>query len=188
MRSLPNILTIGRIVAIPLFAAVFFIPGPAGAWVAFAVFVAAAVTDFVDGWLARRWQVTSAFGIMLDPIADKMLVAATLLLLCGFDRIDPIHQLAALIILMREIFISGLREFLAGRQATGLPVSALAKWKTAIQMVASAILILWPGLPMVSWMQTVGSIGLWLAAGLTVWTAWGYTTEGLRQIQASDQR
>lgn len=186
MRSLPNLLTIGRIAAIPVFAAVFFVPGPVGAWTAFGVFVTAAITDYVDGWLARRWQVTSALGKLLDPIADKMLVGATLLLLCGFDRIEPVHQLAAVIILMREIFISGLREYLAGLHATGLPVSGLAKWKTGVQMTATALLIVWPALPTLEWLPLVGTIGLWAAAVLTVVSAWDYTVEGLRQIRAAE--
>ena len=148
LNSLPNLLTILRIVCIPVLMALFYVQAPWAPWAACGVFVAAAITDYFDGWLARRLQQVSAFGRLLDPIADKMLVAATLLLVIGFGRLGTISLIPAVVILLREFLISGLREFLAGREVGGgLAVSGLAKWKTTVQMVALALLIVGDAAP-----------------------------------------
>jgi cardiolipin synthase len=180
--NLPNALTVARIAAVPVLIAVFYLPMPAAAWVAMVVFVAASVTDWFDGWLARRWEQQSDFGKVLDPIADKLLVAAALFMLAAFDRLSVPSIVAAIAILGREILVSGLREFLAGRAS--LPVTTLAKWKTAVQMTAIAVLLMAPaalrGLPL----QRIGEIGLWIAAVLTLVTGWGYLRQGLGVMRA----
>ncbi|MCW5773898.1 MAG: CDP-diacylglycerol--glycerol-3-phosphate 3-phosphatidyltransferase [Rhodospirillaceae bacterium] len=177
MTNLPNILTFGRIAAVPLLIAVFYLPAPAANWAALAVFAAASITDFVDGWLARRWQVESDLGKVLDPIADKLLVAAALFMLAAFDRLSIPSIVAAIAILGREILVSGLREFLAGRAT--LPVTLLAKWKTTVQMVALAVLLLGPAAPWGVPAQSIGEAGLWLAAIMTLITGWDYFRRGL---------
>ena len=138
--NLPNMLTLSRIVAIPLVVACFWLDRGWAQWFSMALFVAAAVTDWFDGYFARRYHQISRFGRFLDPIADKLLVAAALVMLVDNSTLDGLNVLAALIILAREILVSGLREFLAELRV-GLPVSALAKWKTAVQMVAIAALL-----------------------------------------------
>jgi cardiolipin synthase (CMP-forming) len=161
----PNLLTGARVLAVPAMVAAFYIPG------AFA-----AITDYFDGYLARSWSMQSPFGRMLDPIADKLLVGAAILMLVHFDR-API--LPSLIILCREILVSGLREFLAEAQV-GLPVSRLAKWKTSVQMLAIAFLIAGSAAPWWLYAEYVGTYGLWLAAGLTLVTGFDYLMVGLR--------
>ncbi|NBC33377.1 MAG: CDP-diacylglycerol--glycerol-3-phosphate 3-phosphatidyltransferase [Alphaproteobacteria bacterium] len=183
IHHLPNALTLGRIFCIPVLVALFFIPAAWGAQAACAVFVLAAVTDYFDGLLARRMETVSAFGKLLDPIADKMLVAATLLLLVGFDRMSPGAIVPALVILLREILISGLREFLAGLQALSLPVTFLAKCKTAVQMVALAVLILGEAGPAGWPLPVIGEAALWIAAVLTIVTGWDYVARGLQVIR-----
>ncbi len=175
--NVPNALTIARIAAVPLLIAVFYLPAPAANWVALAVFVSASLTDLVDGWLARRWEQQSDFGKVLDPIADKLLVAAALFMLAAFDRLSIPSIVAAIAILGREIMVSGLREFLAGRAS--LPVTALAKWKTGAQMTAVGFLLVGPAAPWDVPAQLVGEIGLWLAAVLTLVTGWDYLRRGL---------
>jgi len=175
--NLPNALTVARIVAVPLLIAVFYLPAPAANWVALAVFVAASLTDWLDGWLARRWDQGSDFGKVLDPIADKLLVAAALFMLAAFDRLSIPSIVAAIAILGREILVSGLREFLAGRAT--LPVTVLAKWKTAAQMIALCFLMLGAAAPWGIPAQRIGEIALWLAALLTLWTGWDYFRRGL---------
>lgn len=183
MRNrLPNLLTLSRIVVIPFFLAAFLLEPAAGAWVSFGLFAAASVTDWLDGWLARRWGVVSAVGRFLDPIADKLLVSAALLMLVGDGRADA---LPALVILCREILISGLREHLAGDRVS-VPVSGLAKWKTTVQMTAIAVLLLLPVLP--AWAAWGGTALLWVAAGLTVITGWAYMQTGMRHLIAADRR
>src|SRR6201996_1111061 len=140
LTSLPNLLTLSRILAIPLVIATFYVQGDAARWFGCALFSAAGFTDWLDGHMARRWQQQSEIGRFLDPIADKLLVAATLLMLAATGRLPNGALLPAVVILCREILVSGLREYLAGLRV-GLPVSKLAKWKTAIQMVAIGILI-----------------------------------------------
>jgi cardiolipin synthase len=166
--TLANWLTLLRVLLIAPFVAAFWLDAPAGPWLAFAFFVVAALTDLFDGLIARARNELSDFGRMLDPIADKLLVAAALVLLAAFDRASPI---AVILILAREILISGLREWLAGR-GVGLPVSKSAKWKTASQMMAIVLLLLAPALPPPA--QAVGEGLLWLAAALTWLTALDY--------------
>lgn len=180
--NLPNTLTVARILAVPLLIAVFYLPAPAAHWVAMAVFVAASVTDWVDGWLARRWEQQSDFGKVLDPIADKLLVAAALFMLAAFDRLSVPSIVAAIAILGREILVSGLREFLAGRAS--LPVTQLAKWKTAVQMIAISVLLVAPALPASLRAQLIGEIGLWIAAAITLITGWDYLRRGLEFMRA----
>ena len=135
--SLPNILTYLRIVAVPAVVAAFYIEGDAGRWLAFGLFAAASITDYFDGYLARLWKQQSTLGRMLDPIADKLLVSVCLLVLTYYGTIGGFSLWAAVIILMREIFVSGLREFLADLKVS-VPVSRLAKWKTTLQLTALA--------------------------------------------------
>ena len=141
--AVPNLLTYARIIAIPAMVASFYIPGSAGPITALGIFIAAAITDFFDGYLARAWHQQSALGRMLDPIADKLLVAAALLVLVGEGTIGGWSLWAALIILSREILVSGLRESLAEVRVS-VPVTQLAKWKTTAQMVAIAFLLISP--------------------------------------------
>jgi cardiolipin synthase len=180
--NLPNALTVARIFAVPLLIAVFYLPAPAAHWAAMAVFAVASVTDWVDGYLARRWEQQSDFGKVLDPIADKLLVAAALFMLAAFDRLSIPSIIASIAILGREILVSGLREFLAGRAT--LPVTALAKWKTAVQMIAIAVLLVAPAAPWGLPLQRIGEIGLWLAAVLTLVTGWDYLRRGLELMRA----
>jgi cardiolipin synthase len=180
--NIPNMLTVARIVAVPVLIAAFYLPMPTAAWAAMAVFVAASVTDYVDGWLARRWNQLSDFGKVLDPIADKLLVAAALFMLAAFDRLSVPSIVAAIAILGREILVSGLREFLAGRAS--LPVTMLAKWKTAVQMAAISVLLVAPAAPWGLPWQRIGEIGLWIAAVLTLVTGWGYLRQGLDFMRA----
>ena len=176
LTSTPNLLTIGRVVAVPALAAAFYLPGDVGKWTTCLIFAIAAITDFFDGYLARSWSMQSAFGRMLDPIADKLLVGAAILMLVHFDR-APL--LPSLVILSREIIVSGLREFLA-EVRVGLPVSRLAKWKTGMQMTALAFLLVGSAAPWWLFATEIGWYGLWLAAGLTVVTGMDYLIVGLR--------
>lgn len=175
--SLPNILTYGRIAAVPAVVAVlYFVPGDTGRWAAFALFAAAGVTDWLDGYLARAWEQQSALGRMLDPIADKLLVGAVLMMLV-FDRtIAGPAIFAAVIILVREILVSGLREFLAELNVKIL-VSRLAKWKTTVQIVALGTLLAGPAAERTLHLPGIVTIGLtllWVAAVLTLWTGFDY--------------
>lgn len=182
LTSLPNLLTLSRIALIPVLLALFFVNAPWAPWAACVVFSAAAVTDYLDGWVARQRAETSAFGRLMDPIADKMLVAAALFALVAFDRVQGVSILPAIVILLREMLISGLREFLAGQNGPGLPVSRLAKWKTGVQMAAIGVLIVGPAGPSMLPVTEFGVAGLWLAAALTVATGWSYVRAGIRQI------
>lgn len=173
--NLPNALTVGRILAVPVFVgALYFLEGDLGRWIALALFVAASITDWLDGHLARAWQQQSRFGAMLDPIADKLLVAAALMMLVADDTITGIHLFAALIILSREVLVSGLREFLASLNVK-VHVTQLAKWKTAVQMLAIGLLVAGPAAEqIVPGTETIGLSLLWLAAVLTLWTGSDY--------------
>lgn len=175
LTSPPNLLTLVRIGLIPVLVGLFWIEGAWARWLACAVYTIAASTDYLDGWLARNWQQTSRLGRWLDPVADKLLVAATVLLLVGFDR-API--LPALVILLREITISGLREYLAEARLV-LPVSRLAKWKTAVQMTALGFLIVGDAGPAWLLVPEIGFWGLWLAAILTIVTGWDYLQQSV---------
>lgn len=179
--NLPNVLTYARIAAVPaLVACLMLVEGDAGRWAAFWLFVAAAITDWLDGYLARRLEQQSTLGRMLDPIADKLIVGAALIMLVHDRTIDGISIWAAIIILCREILVSGLREFLAELKVT-VHVTALAKWKTAAQMVALAVLIAGPAGDRIVPGITMAGIGLlWLAAMLTLWTGYDYLKAGVR--------
>jgi len=178
--SLPNILTYGRIAAVPAMVACFYIEGPVSNWLALTIFVAACITDYLDGYLARIWQQQSALGRMLDPIADKLLVAAALMMLVYVGTVGGWSLLAAIIILSREILVSGLREFLAELRVS-VPVTNLAKWKTTMQMVAIGFLIAGPaGDSLIPGVTLVGLTLLWLSAILTLYTGWDYFRAGIR--------
>ena len=180
--SLPNILTYGRILAIPALVACFFVPGDWGRWTAMWIFIAAGVSDFFDGYLARIWQQTSNIGKMLDPIADKLLVASVLLLVAADGTIAGWSIWAAIIILCREILVSGLREYLAALKVS-VPVTRIAKWKTTIQMVAIAFLLAGPAGDKVLPYTTEMGIGLlWLAAAITLYTGYDYFRAGLKHM------
>ena len=177
--NLPNMLTLSRIVAIPLVVACFWLDRGWAQWLSMALFVIAAVTDWFDGYFARRYHQISRFGRFLDPIADKLLVAAALVMLVDNSTLSGVNVLAALIILAREILVSGLREFLAELRV-GLPVSALAKWKTAVQMVAIAALLV--GEAASPWVAQAGIVLIWIAAALTLITGYDYLRTGLRHM------
>jgi cardiolipin synthase len=179
LTNLPNILTMSRIVIIPILIVLFYVGGDFWRWVSCALFALAGVTDYFDGYLARRWAQISPFGRFLDPIADKLLVAAVILMLVAKDWISGWMVLPALIILCREVLVSGLREFLA-QVNVGVPVSRLAKWKTALQLVALGILIVGDaGGPWVTW---AGEACLWVAAALTIITGYDYLSAGLQHM------
>ena len=173
--NLPNLLTYGRVAAVPLVVALLFWPAEEWArWSALAVYAAAAITDFFDGYLARAWAQQSSLGRMLDPIADKLLVAAALLMLVADKTIAGWSLWAAIVILCREILVSGLREYLAELRVP-VPVTAVAKWKTAAQMAALGFLIAGPaGEARLPGSITIGVTLLWIAAVLTLYTGWDY--------------
>ena len=182
--SLPNILTYGRIAAVPVLAALlFFYSSPNSSlgarWAAFAIFIAACITDWLDGYLARIWEQQSNLGRMLDPIADKLLVGATLLMLVYTRDIDGWSIWAAIIILSREILVSGLREYL-GELRVSVPVTKIAKWKTTVQLVAIGFLIAGPAAG--GAVVTTGIGLLWIAAALTLYTGYDYFRAGLRHV------
>ncbi len=188
MSDLPNILTLSRIGAIPLLVLLVAIGAPWAELTAAALFAIAAITDYLDGRLAREMLQLSDFGRMLDPIADKLLVGATLMALVGFGHLPGWGIYPAIVIMLREILVSGLRESLAEIRV-GLPVTRLAKWKTGVQMTALGLLLLGAGgarilglglLPM-AW---IGGTLLWLAAVLTLATGWDYLNAGLRHVSA----
>lgn len=178
--NLPNLLTFGRIGAVPLMVACFFLEDDFGRWMALFIFVSAGITDFFDGYLARAWAQQSALGRMLDPIADKLLVASALLMLAANQTIAGWSLFAAVIILCREILVSGLREFL-GELAVPVPVTRLAKWKTTVQMVAIGFLLAGPaGDKIFSATTLTGLTLLWISALVTLYTGYDYLRAGLR--------
>ena len=185
--TLPNLLTLSRIVALPALVALLWWPSwEAGFAIAFVLYCLMGITDYFDGYLARTQGAVSKLGVFLDPIADKIMVAAVILMLVGTRHNDMavitgVHIIAALIILLREIAVSGLREFLAGLQVS-LPVSRLAKWKTTLQLVSFGALILAGALPAFEWIKLIGLISLWGAAVLTVVTGWDYLRVGLKHM------
>ncbi|MBF0251162.1 MAG: CDP-diacylglycerol--glycerol-3-phosphate 3-phosphatidyltransferase [Alphaproteobacteria bacterium] len=185
--NIPNVLTVSRILVIPVVLGFIYWGGPWGNWLAFSAYTYACVTDFFDGYLARAWHQQSAFGRFLDPIADKLLVAGVLFMLVGVESVSAVHILPAAVILCREILVSGLREFLAEARV-GLPVSLLAKWKTAIQMLALGFLIVGAEGPDFGFATTweIGMYGLWIAAVITIVTGYDYLRAGLRHIAESD--
>jgi len=184
MSFLPNALTMARIGLVPLFVAAFFLPAPWGPWVVFVLFCLAGITDAVDGLVARKLGAVSPFGRMLDPIADKLIVSAALLMLAADGTLQGLALIPALIILCREILVSGLREFLAGADVS-LPVTRIAKAKTAVQFIAIAALIACSAseryLPGIT---NAAVVGLWFAAGLTFYTGYAYMRAGLIYARA----
>jgi CDP-diacylglycerol--glycerol-3-phosphate 3-phosphatidyltransferase len=179
--SLPNVLTYLRILAVPAVAmCLILVPGDTGRWWALGVYVAACITDWLDGYLARAWRQQSTLGRMLDPIADKLLVGTTLLMLAHDNTIDRLNVAAAVIILCREILVSGLREFLAELNVK-VHVTQLAKWKTTLQMIALGILLAGPaGNKLLPGVTLAGLTLLWVAALLTLWTGYDYLKAAVR--------
>ena len=178
LRDIPNFLTMLRIGLIPVLVVSFYIDGNAARYVAAGIFIFASVTDYFDGFLARLWKAESSFGTILDPIADKLLVASTLLMLVHKDMAPVLPILA---ILCREMLVSGMREYLAQIKVS-VPVNNLAKIKTAVQMIAIIILILGEDLIGISHMNEVGKIAIWIAAILTLVTGYAYFREGFKHI------
>jgi cardiolipin synthase len=185
--ALPNLLTYARIAAVPVVVGFMYgqsiFAGPLWLrWAALAIFISAGVTDILDGYFARSWGQQSSLGRMLDPIADKLLVASCLLMLAAEDTIRGWTLLAAVVILCREILVSGLREYLAELRV-GVPVTRLAKWKTLGQMVAIGFLIAGPaGDRVIPAVTQTGIVLLWLSALLTLYTGWDYMRAGLRYM------
>ena len=180
--NIPNLLTFARLLMVPIVVGLFYLDRPTSNWAAASIFILACITDYLDGYFARTLSQISDLGKFLDPIADKVLIAATILMLVGFDRIGHLSLIPAVIILCREVLVSGLREFLADTKVP-LPVTQLAKWKTGIQMTALSLLIIdyipqWPILPI----DFLGTLGLWIAGFLTVLTGYDYLKAGLQHI------
>jgi CDP-diacylglycerol--glycerol-3-phosphate 3-phosphatidyltransferase len=187
MLSLPNLLTLSRILAVPLLVFLLWRPTPVDYLITFVLYCLVGITDYFDGYLARAQGKISKLGQFLDPIADKIMVAAVLMMLISSRKANPLpeieglHIIPALVILLREIIVSGLREFLAELRV-GVPVSALAKWKTTLQLVALGALILGGGLPAYPWVHSVGLASLWAAAALTLVTGYDYLRIGIRHM------
>lgn len=180
--SLPNVLTYLRILAVPLVAGCFHLEGDLGRWLAFGLFCFASITDYFDGYFARAWKQQSSLGRMLDPIADKLLVAVSLLVLAGAGTIGGFSMWAAVIILMREIFVSGLREFLAELKVS-VPVTRLAKWKTTTQLVAIGFLLAGPAADkIIAYTSETGLVLLWTAALVTLYTGYDYFRAGVGHL------
>jgi cardiolipin synthase len=185
--NLPNLLTYGRRLAVPLILLCFYLEGRThptdfARWTALAIYVIASITDYLDGYLARIWEQTSNIGRMLDPIADKLLVSAVLLLLAHNGTIDKYSLWAAIIILCREILVSGLREYLAGLKVS-VPVTRLAKWKTTVQMISLGFLIAGPaGDKVLPYTTEIGIGLLWIAAIITLYTGYDYFRAGLKHV------
>ena len=192
IKKIPNILTIGRIIIVPFFVLAFYLPGFYGDLTACVLFVIASFTDFLDGMLARMMEEESKLGELLDPIADKIIVATALILLVMSGTIRHYEVIAAIIILTREILISGLREFLARGQIK-LPVTNLAKLKTFLQMIAIALLLTGEtGNKFLNFKdynaQTIGIILLWLSAFLTLYTGYEYLRKGIGHAMSEDNK
>ena len=187
MLSLPNLLTLSRILAVPILVFLLWRPASYDYLITFVLYCLVGITDYFDGYLARAQGITSRLGQFLDPIADKIMVAAVILMLVssrnnsGDPVIHSFHIIPAGVILLREIIVSGLREFLAGLQVS-VPVSALAKWKTTLQLVSLGALILGGGLPHQPWIHQVGLLSLWAAAALTLITGYDYLRIGLKHM------
>ncbi|MFM8700912.1 MAG: CDP-diacylglycerol--glycerol-3-phosphate 3-phosphatidyltransferase [Hyphomicrobiales bacterium] len=185
--SLPNLLTYGRVAAVPAVVLCLFWPEEFWMrWTALAIFTLAALTDFLDGYLARIWEQQSSLGRMLDPIADKLLVAACLMMLVADRTIHGWSIWAAIVILSREILVSGLREFLAELRVS-VPVSTIAKWKTTVQLVALGFLIAGQaGETVLPGNVTIGIVLLWIAALLTLYTGYDYFKAGIHHVVELD--
>jgi cardiolipin synthase (CMP-forming) len=188
MLTLPNLLTLSRILAVPILVFLLWRPAPIDYAITFVLYCIVGITDYFDGYLARAQGQISRLGQFLDPIADKIMVAAVLVMLIASRKANPVPEIAglnlipALVILLREIIVSGLREYLAGLQVS-VPVSALAKWKTTLQLVALGALILGGAVPNAPWVHQVGLICLWVAAGLTLVTGYDYLRIGLKHME-----
>tara|TARA_B100000886_G_scaffold307971_1_gene241354 strand:- start:5684 stop:6268 length:585 start_codon:yes stop_codon:yes gene_type:complete len=190
--KIPNILTIGRIIIVPIFVLTFFLPGFFGDLIPFFLFVLASFTDYLDGLLARIFKEESKLGELLDPIADKILVSTALLLLIMNGTIKNLEVIAAIIIITREIIISGLREFLA-KGSISMPVTSLSKLKAFIQMFAISVLLLGDfGNKIINFQdynaQTIGIILLWLSAAITLYTGYGYMAKGIDHALSEDDK
>ena len=185
LNTVPNLLSLSRIVVIPVLVVVIWFDSALANWVGFILFTAASLTDFLDGYLARTWRQQSKLGRFLDPVADKLLIAATIFMLVASDRISGLTVLPALVILCREILVSGLREFLAELQV-GMPVNRLAKWKTTLQMIAIGFLLVGDAGPAWAPIQGIGEIGLWIAAVLTLITGYDYLRIGLEHMTGDE--
>jgi cardiolipin synthase len=183
LTSLPNLLTLYRIAIIPVLLVFLYIDTGWARWLALVLYTSACVTDFFDGYLARNRGQVSSLGRFLDPIADKLLVASVILLLVAVDGVAGLTILPALVILCRELMVSGLREYLAEIQVP-LPVSQLSKWKTVIQMVALGFLIVRDAGPDFLPVLAIGQVGIWLAAVLTLVTGYDYLSRGLKHMMA----
>jgi cardiolipin synthase len=187
MLTLPNLLTLSRILAVPILVFLLWRPTPIDYAITFVLYCVVGITDYFDGYLARAQGQISRLGQFLDPIADKIMVAAVIIMLVssrnnsGDPVIHSFHLIPALIILLREIIVSGLREFLAPLDVS-VPVSALAKWKTTLQLVSLGALILAGAFPNEPWMHQVGLASLWAAAALTLVTGYDYLRIGLRHM------
>ena len=196
MPNIANILTLSRIASIPLIAALLFFEQPVFRWTALVLYAVACITDFFDGYIARRMDQVSALGRFLDPIADKLVVGAILMAMTATQQIDGWSVLPALIIMCREIMVSGLREYLATLKI-GVPVTLLAKWKTTAQMVALGFLIVGDAgpdwLPVTltgpDWLPVtmIGDVLLWIAAVLTVMTGYDYLRVGIKHMADGQQ-
>jgi len=187
MLSLPNLLTLSRIFAVPILVFLLWRPAPLDYAITFVLYCIVGITDYFDGYLARAWGNISKLGQFLDPIADKIMIGAVLIMLISSRKANPVPEIAglniipALVILLREIIVSGLREYLAGLQVS-VPVSALAKWKTTFQLIALGALILGGAVPDQPWVHEVGIFCLWIAAALTLVTGYDYLRAGLRHM------
>lgn len=182
-----NVVTFARMLLVAPFAAMFFVDWPPAMIVALAIFVVAAATDFLDGWIARARGEVSALGAALDPVADKLLVAAALVLLVRNGVIRDLGVAAALVILLREIFVGGLREAVSA-QGLSLPVTALAKWKTAVQLAAIGLLLgAAPGGLAGGKLSALADGALWAAAALSLWTGADYARRGVAALQAPER-
>lgn len=179
--TLATWLTLARIAAIPPLLVLMATPGSRAAWAAFALYVLAGLTDWLDGYVARKTKKISRLGKCLDPIADKLLVAGVLVILTQNGSFEGVHVVPAVAIILREIAVSGLREFLAGK-SVDVPVSRLAKWKTTAQLVALGLLILGPYAPMAQYLNLVGLSCLWGAAGMTLTTGYSYWRAGRKHF------
>jgi cardiolipin synthase len=192
LTDLPNLLTLSRIAAIPVLVALASTNTPVANLAACIVFSLAAITDYFDGWLARSRQQHSNLGRMLDPIADKLLVGAALMMLVGQNRLSPLALYPAIVIMLREILVSGLREYLAGIRVS-LPVTSLAKWKTGFQMGALGTLLAGTNSTTILHLSflpitAIGESMLWVAAALTLITGWDYVNAGWRHAATSRTR
>jgi cardiolipin synthase len=179
--TIPNIITFIRIILIPIILYLLFSENPNIVLLAGGLFIVSSVSDYFDGYLARVLNQSSKLGTLLDPIADKLLIASVIVVLVDTNVISNLHVIPAIIILLREIAISGLREFLA-KMNTDMPVSKLAKYKTTFQMVSLSILIISLGFELNDFLWNLGLITLWIAAIITLLSGYNYMAKGLKHI------